>query len=89
MLLQQQIHNLKRSYRDILIDVKRRDAFDNIKKAWSSETGAMTYVQLPTILDIMWLTAIVDNRKLIEELYKQIGRANSQIDKILVHLESF
>ena len=39
-----------------------------MKKVWSSEMGAMSYVKIPAVLDIMLLTAVVDNRKLILKL---------------------
>ena len=78
---------LKRSYREALVDGARRDAFDSLLKSWSSEQGAMSYSRVPTVLDIMLLTAVVDNRKLIEDTISKVGEANSNIDKLRTLLE--
>jgi len=86
-LLKEQMDNLKRSYREALMDVSRRDAFDSLLRAWSSEQGAMSYAKVPTVLDVMLLTAVIDNRKLIEGLFDQVGVVNSKIDKIQARLE--
>ena len=87
-LLQQQTENLKMNYREALSDAPRRKAFDSLLSAWSSEQEAMTYAKVPTVLDIMWLTAIVDNRKLIEDLTGRLGIVNSKIDRIWTHLKT-
>jgi len=64
------------------MDASRRDAFDSLVKAWSSEQGAMSYAKVPTVLDVMFLTAAIDNRKLIEDLFDELGILRSQIEKI-------
>ena len=69
------------------MDVSRRDAFDSLLRAWSSEQGAMSYAKVPTVLDVMLLTAVIDNRKLIEELFDQVGIIGSKLDKIQTRLE--
>jgi len=54
------------------MDPGRRDAVGSLITAWSSELGAMSYVRIPSTLDVMLLTAAVDNRKEIEDLTRQI-----------------
>jgi len=86
-LLQEEMDNLERTYREALMDADRRDAFDSLLRAWSSEQGAMSYARVPTALDVMLLTAVVDNRRLIEDLFDQIGVMRSQLEKIDGKLE--
>jgi RecA/RadA recombinase len=81
-LLQEEIDNLKRTYREALMDAKRREAFDSLVHTWSGEQGAMSYARVPTVLDVMLLTAAVDNRKLIEEALEQIKTLRSKLEEI-------
>ena len=86
-VLKEEMNNLKRSFREALMDASRRDAFDSLIKAWSSEQGAMSYAKVPTVLDIMLLLAAIDNRKLIEDLFDQVGIIRSEVEKIKSYLE--
>jgi len=70
------------------MDPKRRDAFDSLIKAWSSEQGTMSYARIPTVLGVMLLTAVVDNRRLIEDLFDQVKIIELKIGKIHSYLES-
>jgi len=81
-LLQKEMDTLKRTYREALMDTGRRDAFDSLIRTWSSEQGAMSYARIPTALDVMLLTAAIDNRKLIEELSDQLGVITSKLSFI-------
>lgn len=87
-VLQEEMNNLKRSFREALMDASRRDAFDSLIKAWSSEQGAMSYAKVPTVLDIMLLMAAIDNRKLIEDLFDEVGILRSEIEKIKSHFKA-
>jgi hypothetical protein len=78
--LQEQIANL-RSDRRTLSDPSRRKVFDMLLKTWSSEQGAMRSVQAPTLLDIMRLMAIIDNRKLVDELFDQADAVKAKTTK--------
>ena len=86
-IFRKELKNL-RSFRDALMDLSRREALDSLKKVWSSEMGAMSYVKIPAVLDIMFLTAVVDNRKLILKLLDQVGVLRSKVEKIESLLES-
>lgn len=86
-LLQQQTESLERNYQEALLDAPRREAFDSLVRVWSSQQ-AMAYVKVPTVLDVMWLAAIVDNRKLIEDLSGRLGIVNSKIDQVWTHLKT-
>lgn len=86
-ILREEMNRLKRSYREALLDASRRDAFNSLLKVWSSEQGAMSYAKVPTVLDVMLLTAVIDNRKLIEDLFDQVGIISSKIDMVQKRLE--
>ena len=82
LMFREELNSLRKNYQQVLMDLSRRDAFDSIVKAWSSELGAMSYVNIVPVLDVMLLTAVVDNRRLIEKLSEQIGAISSRIDQI-------
>jgi len=83
----EELNNLKRTYREALMDSGRREAFDSLVKTWSSEQGAMSYARIPTVLEAMLLTAAIDNRKLIVELLEENMKIHSRLEKILEKLE--
>ncbi|MEM1507890.1 MAG: hypothetical protein QW702_00110 [Candidatus Bathyarchaeia archaeon] len=87
VMLQEEIDNLKRTYREALLDSKRREALDSLIQVWSSEQGAMSYAQIPTVLDVMLVTAIVDNRKLIEEALRQIKVMRAKMEEMEASLK--
>lgn len=59
---------LRGRYRAALKDDSMQRAFDRLWAAWSSEQGAMIHSEVLSALDLLLLTAVVDNRKEIEEL---------------------
>jgi meiotic recombination protein DMC1 len=80
---QEELNELERSFIKALRDPKRREAFDSLVKAWGSEQGAMSYADVPTVLDVMLLTAVLDNRKRIEELADQLNEVLSKLREML------
>ncbi len=66
--LQGLIVQLRGRYRAALKDDSMQRAFDRLWAAWSSEQGAMIHSEVLSALDLLLLTAVVDNRKEIEEL---------------------
>lgn len=89
VLFQREIKSLKRGYRDVLMDVARRDAFDSLLRTLSSELGAMSYAKIPTVLDVMLLTGLVDNRKLLIKLSNQLEVLKSKIKQLNMHVNTF
>ena len=85
-LLKDEIGRLRRTYRGALLDPKRREAFDSLVRTWSSELGAMSNASVPTVLEIMLLTAAVDNRKNIEEIIDKIEEINLKLREIELRL---
>jgi hypothetical protein len=66
--LQDTMIQLRRSYREALKDDGMQRAFDDLWPAWSEEQAAMIYADVLSALDLLLLTAAVDNRREIEEL---------------------
>lgn len=62
------VAKLRKEFQKALMDRERREAFNGLVEAWSSELGAMGYAESLTLLDLMLLAAAVDNRSLIAKL---------------------
>lgn len=74
-----ELRRLEASFARALRDEGRREAFNRLVEAWGSEVGAMSNADLPTVLDVMILTAIVDNRRRIEELGRRLEMLRLQM----------
>jgi hypothetical protein len=59
---------LREKFRNTLKDEGRRSAFDALWPAWADEQGAMINSDIVSALDLLLLTAVVDNRREIEKL---------------------
>ena len=64
--------HLKSKYRAALKDDELQRAFDELWPSWSSEQGAMIYAEVLSALDLLLLTAAVDNRREIEVLRAEL-----------------
>ena len=60
--------HLRKKYRAALKDDEMQRAFDELWPSWSSEQGAMIFAEVLSALDLLLLTAVVDNRREIEAL---------------------
>jgi len=67
-LLQEQMVRLREKFRNTLKDEGRRSAFDALWPAWADEQGAMINSDIVSALDLLLLTAVIDNRREIEKL---------------------
>jgi len=74
------INRLRKTFYAALVDSGRREAFDELVKAWSETVGAMSYSDLPSVLLALLLSAVVDNRREIMVLRKRLaeGRVKSE-----------
>ena len=72
--LEGMLDELKKTFYPALMEQTRQRAFESLLKSWTAEQGAMSYCNLPSVLDTMLLTAIVDNRKKIMELNERVNR---------------
>ena len=64
--------HLKKKYRAALKDDEMQEAFDELWPSWSSEQGAMIFAEILSALDLLLLTAAVDNRREIEALRAEL-----------------
>ena len=81
-ILKELVNKLKANYLKALKEPSRREAFKDLMDVWSSERGAMNNAEIPTVLDSMLLTAIVDNRRLISEIYSRLEKMRSDIEEV-------
>jgi len=70
--IQDYMIQLKKRYRAALKDNYLQDAFDELFPTWSSEMAAMIYAEVLSALDLILLTAAIDNRREIMKLREQI-----------------
>lgn len=66
------LERLRKTFYEALVDVERREAFDELVRAWSETKGAMSYAELPSVLLSLLFSAVVDNRKEILLLKKKL-----------------
>ena len=74
------VARLREEYRDAIVKPARRDAFDRLVEAWSSELGAVTYAESVSMLDLMLLTAAVENRRLIQDLHNRLDAQEKRVN---------
>jgi RecA/RadA recombinase len=80
MRFEQELESLK-SYRDALRDLEEQAAYDAIIKACTSEQGAMANTDIPTILNAMLLTGLVDSMKRIARLERRLESVEESLHK--------
>ena len=83
MRLQEQMRQLRDRYRAALKDEGMKAAFDGLWDAWSSEQGAMIYSDVLSALDLLTLTATVDNRREIESLRALNQETRQLLEKLI------
>ncbi|MCS7385765.1 MAG: hypothetical protein NDF55_03355 [archaeon GB-1867-005] len=82
MKLEAKIMELENKFKNALISLKRRRAFDKIVEAWSRELQAISYLNSPTLMESMLLVAAVDNRSEIEELKEKVKWIAGKVEKL-------
>jgi len=80
--LQDSMMKLRKRYRGALKDDEMQRAFDELWPAWSTEQGAMIYAEVLSSLDLLLLTAAVDNRREIEALRRENADTRMLIDEL-------
>ena len=73
---------LRSEYRDALVKQGRRDAFDRLVEAWSAELGAISYAESLSLMDLILLTGIVDDRRVSEELTTRLATIETRLNRI-------
>jgi RecA/RadA recombinase len=74
------VSKLRKSFKAALIDEGRQEAFEKMVEAWSGELGALTYAESFTLLDLLLLTAALENRSLLEQLLRRVEALEEQRD---------
>jgi hypothetical protein len=73
------LKKLRKEYQEALVNAKRREAFDRLVEVWSSEMGAISYVESLSLIDLLLLSSAVDNRASIESLRKRIDNLDPKL----------
>ncbi|MFP3951283.1 MAG: hypothetical protein ACLFVP_03960 [Candidatus Bathyarchaeia archaeon] len=85
---QKKVDRLRREFKEALLSLERRDAFEELVEAWSSELGAMSYAESMKLQDLLLLVALVDNRRIIAELEDRQIKLGETVERILEVLEA-
>jgi len=70
--LQDKMKMLRKTYRAALKANELQDAFDQLWPTWADEQAAMIHTQVLSPLDLLTLTATVDNRREIMKLQRAL-----------------
>jgi hypothetical protein len=76
--LQESMAQLDSKYRAALKDDAMQAAFESLWEAWSREMGAMIHSEVLSTLDLLLLTAALDNRRQLEELRRRLEELNRE-----------
>ena len=77
--LQDTMTQLNKRYKAALKDSSLQKAFEELWPAWSNEQGAMIYADILSSLDLLLLTAAVDNRREIEAIKRTLRQMNENM----------
>jgi hypothetical protein len=73
---------LRSEYRDALVKQGRREAFDRLVEAWNAELGAISYAESLSLMDLILLTGLVDDRRVSEELTTRLTTIESRLSQL-------
>ena len=59
---------LRKTFREALKEDELQEAFDELWPTWANEQAAMIFTEVLSVLDLLILTATVDNRREIMKL---------------------
>ena len=66
--LQDKMMMLRKTFREALKEDELQEAFDELWPTWANELAAMIFTEVLSSLDLLVLTATVDNRREIMKL---------------------
>jgi hypothetical protein len=78
---QDHINVMRTEYKEALVSKGRREAFDRLVEAWSSELGAISYAESLSLMDLILLTGEVDNRAFLEALRLKLDRIDTRLSE--------
>jgi hypothetical protein len=70
--IQDYMKMLRDTFRAALNDDELQEAFDHLSPTWSSEMAAMIHAEVLSALDLLILTATVDNRREIMKIQQRL-----------------
>ena len=70
--IQDQMKHLRDRYRAALKENELQEAFDELWSTWSSEMAAMIYAEILSVMDLILLTSVLDNRREIMKLKERL-----------------
>ena len=82
MSFQDLLQRMRDEYKAALVNRGRREAFDRLVEAWSAELGAISYAESMSLMDLLLLTGVVDDRRVTEELSLRISELERRLEKI-------
>jgi hypothetical protein len=82
------LHRMRTEYREALTTKGRREAFDRLVEAWSSELGAISYAESLSLMDLILLTGEVENRAFTEALKLRLDSLNDRLDEAELRSDS-
>jgi len=78
---QELLSRMRTEYKDALMSKRRREAFDRLVEAWSSELGAISYAESLSLMDLILLTGEVDNRAFSESLKNRMDNLDAILNE--------
>ena len=72
---------MRTEYKVALLSRGRRDAFDHIVEAWSAELGAISYAESFTLMDLLLLTGVIEDRRVTDELSLRLSDLERRVDE--------
>jgi len=74
--LQDRMMMLRKTFREALKEDELQEAFDELWPTWANEQAAMIFTEVLSALDLLVLTATVDNRREIMKIQRAINLGN-------------
>jgi hypothetical protein len=74
------LSRMRTEYKDALLSMPRRKAFDRLVEAWSAEMGAISYAESFSLMDLLLLTGAIDNRRRSEEIALRIEELEKRVN---------
>ena len=75
------LNKMRTEYKEALVSKGRREAFDKLVEAWSSELGAISYAESLSLMDLVLLTGEVDNRAFLEALRLKLDNLDARLEE--------
>jgi len=75
--LQDKMMMLRKTFRAALKEDELQEAFDKLWPIWANEMAAMIFTEVLSALDLLVLTATVDNRREIMKIQQALDLENT------------